>query len=114
MAIAGITVQTLADAFAGVRERLASHRDVTAVEEGGPCLLAAVVETGAARLEDVLADMAAWDGVLVVGLASVNYEDDLDERGHIPCPPRKPRHGSGACFDGAGMAQVGEDEGGKA
>lgn len=109
MAIAGIAVQTAKESFDAVRERLTAAEGVAAVEEGAPCLLAAVVEADAARLEGVLASLAAWDGVLNVGLASVNYEDDLDERGCIPCPPHKTRcRGAGedrrkrdaACFAG--------------
>ncbi len=99
MAIAGITIQTTPEAYETVRERLCALKDVgDAQDTGVPCMLAAVVETDAARIEDVLGALSGWDGVLNVGLVSVSYEDELETKGFISCPEHKPRKCGPACF----------------
>ena len=55
MAIAGITIQTTAEAYGTVRERLCASKDVADTQETGvPGMLAAVMETDAAYIEDAL------------------------------------------------------------
>ncbi len=93
MAIAGITVQTTAEAYVVVRERLRDAEGVAEMRETGtPCVLAAVVEAGADRIEDVLGALGGWEGVLNIGLVSISYEDELEENGRIACPEHKARN----------------------
>ena len=89
MAIAGITIQTTAEAYGTVRERLCASKDG---------MLAAVMETDAAYIEDALGALSGWDGVLNVGLVSISYEDELENKGYISCPEHKPRKCGPACF----------------
>ena len=87
MAIAGITIQTTAEAYGTVRERLCASKDVADMQETGvPGMLAAVMETDAAYIEDAL------------GLVSISYEDELENKGYISCPEHKPRKCGPACF----------------
>lgn len=99
MAIAGITIQTSPQAYDAVRERLRGCAAVIEAQETGtPCMLAAVLESDAARIEDELGALSGWDGVLNVGLASISYEDELEAQGEISCPAHKPRKNGAACF----------------
>ena len=99
MAIAGITIQTTAEAYGTVRERLCASKDVADTQETGvPGMLAAVMETDAAYIEDALGALSGWDGVLNVGLVSISYEDELENKGYISCPEHKPRKCGPACF----------------
>ncbi len=102
MAIAGITIQTTAEAYGTVRERLCASKDVADTQETGvPGMLAAVMETDAAYIEDALGALSGWDGVLNVGLVSISYEDELENKGYISCPEHKPRKCGPACPSGA-------------
>ncbi|WP_308776854.1 transcription initiation protein [uncultured Bilophila sp.] len=99
MAIAGITIHTTAEACETVRGRLRASQHVADIQDTGvPSMLAAVLETDAARIEDVLGVLSGWDGVLNVGLVSVSYEDELESKGYIPCPEHKLRKCGPACF----------------
>lgn len=99
MAIAGITILTAAETYDAVLTRLRETPYVTDTQETGmPCMLAAVLESDAASIEDALNALSAWEGVLNVGLVSVSYEDEMEEKGVIPCPTRKPRRCGAACF----------------
>ncbi len=99
MAIAGITIRTTPEAYENVRERLGRAPGVADLRETGtPCILAAVLEAGADRIEDELGALSGWDGVISVGLVSVNYEDELEATGRIACPEHKPRKHGAACF----------------
>lgn len=99
MAIAGITIHTTAEACETVRERLRVSKDVADMKDTGvPNMLAVVLETDAARIEDTLGALSGWDGVLNVGLVSISYEDELETKGYISCPEHKPRKCGPACF----------------
>lgn len=94
-----ITIQTTAEAYGTVRERLCASKDVADTQETGvPGMLAAVMETDAAYIEDALGALSGWDGVLNVGLVSISYEDELENKGYISCPEHKPRKCGPACF----------------
>ena len=49
-------------------------------------------------IEDALGALSGWDGVLNVGLVSISYEDELENKGYISCPEHKPRKCGPACF----------------
>ena len=90
MAIAGIVLQTTdSEALSGRLRAIPHVVDIQPTEAAGT--LAAVVEADASRMEAALAELAKLDGVLNLGLVSVSYEDELDEKGHISCPVHKPR-----------------------
>ena len=42
--------------------------------------------------------MCSSDLVLNVGLVSISYEDELENKGYISCPEHKPRKCGPACF----------------
>ena len=99
MAIAGITIHTTAESCETVRERLRASKDVVDMQDAGvPNMLAVVLETDAAHIEDALGTLGGWDGVLNVGLVSISYEDELETRGYISCPEHRPRKCGPACF----------------
>ncbi|MFR3457779.1 MAG: transcription initiation protein [Bilophila wadsworthia] len=84
MAIAGITIQTTAEAYGTVRERLCASKDVADTQETGvPGMLAAVMETDAAYIEDALGALSGWDGVLNVGLVSIVARTNWKTRVHL-------------------------------
>jgi len=92
MAIAGLVVLTTRDACGAVRDALQSAENITDLRPGGDdCRLAAVLEAPAADMEDELARLREWEGVLAVDIALLSYEDELEDGGEIPCPPRKQR-----------------------
>ena len=100
MAIAGITIRTTPEAYERVRERLGRAPGVAdSRETGTPCILAAVLEAEADRIEGELGALSNWDGGINVGLVSVSYEDELEATGHIACPEHKPRKHGAACFE---------------
>ena len=93
MAIAGLVVLTTQEARDAVRAALQAARNITDVRLGGDaCRLAAVLEAPSRAMEDELARLRAWEGVLTVDIALLSYEDELADGGEIRCPPRKPRH----------------------
>ena len=76
--------------------------DVRALEDG--CKLAAVLESPSRRLQEDLEALNGLDHVLQLDVAYVNYEEDLDGRGHMDCPPdggHRPRRCGGAPGRGA-------------
>ena len=92
MAIAGLVLLTTQEAYHSVWTALLNERKTTEVRPGGePCRLAAVFEAPSRDMEDELARMLAWEGVLTVDIAFLSYEDEVAEGGEITCPPHKPR-----------------------
>jgi len=92
MAIAGLVLLTTQDACVAVRDALQAAENITDLHSGGDaCRLAAVLEAPAAAMEDELARLREWEGVLAVDIALLSYEDELEDGGEISCPPRKPR-----------------------
>lgn len=92
MAVAGLVIMTVGDAFAVVRERLAMRPDITDVElMEEECKLVVVLETASDRVEKAMAECLAWEGVLTVDLAFISYEDELAAGKEILCPPHKAR-----------------------
>ena len=100
MAIAGITIQTTAEAYGTVRRTASALQRMWRIRKRRACpvCLAAVMETDAAYIEDALGALSGWDGVLNVGLVSISYEDELENKGYISCPEHKPRKCGPACF----------------
>lgn len=78
-----------------LRARLAATPGIAEVRDSeDPFRLAVVLETPANQVEEAMAAMLKWEGVLTADLAFLSYEDDLEDNGFIPCASRKPRgHG---------------------
>ncbi|MDO5536432.1 MAG: hypothetical protein Q4F72_02730 [Desulfovibrionaceae bacterium] len=57
--------------------------------------LACVFERGSLELQKGLEDLNGLEGVIQMDVVYINYEDDLDETGHMACPPDggRGRHG---------------------
>ena len=92
MAIAGLVVLTTSEARHAVWGALLAEPKITDVSQGGdPCRLAAVLEAPSGDMEDALACLLAWEGVLTVDIALLSYEDEVAEGREIRCPPHKPR-----------------------
>ncbi len=88
MAIAGIVVNVTAEGQSQACEALRRAPgivDVRSLEDG--CRLAAVLESPSQRLQDDLKALNDLEHVLQVDVAYVNYEEDLDDSGHMACPP---------------------------
>lgn len=91
MAIAGLLIMTEAAQRQDVRARLAAAPHVAETRDTeDPFRLAAVLEAPADQVEGAMAAMSTWEGVLAVDLAFLSYEDDLEDKGYIPCAPHKP------------------------
>lgn len=91
MAIVGLVIMGLVESMCDIRAALERAPDVMEVQPTEDVArLAAVLETGAGKVEATMSRMLTWEGVLSVDLAYVSYEDDLEDGG-ITCPPRKPR-----------------------
>ena len=93
MAIAGIVVTGTEPVGPGMLEGLRAVPglgDLRRTED--PRKLAAVFEAPSEAMQAGLTGIEALDGVLTVELAFLSYEDDLEERGAIGCPPHRRRH----------------------
>ncbi len=100
MAIAGIVVNVTAAGQSQACEalrRVPGIVDVRALEDG--CRLAAVLEAPSQRLQDDLEAVNDLEHVLQVDVAYINYEEDLDDSGHMACPPNggRRRHHRDCC-----------------
>lgn len=92
MAVAGLVIMTVGDAFETVRGQLAAHPQMTDVEAmKEQCKLVTVLETDADKVEHTMTQCLGWEGVLTVDLAFISYEDELAAGKDIPCPPHKAR-----------------------
>lgn len=91
MAIAGIVVTGLRERMAEIRKQMEGVPGLTEIHPADGPKWAAVLEAPSEHMETALSGLKDIEGVLTVDLAFLSYEDDLADRGAIPCPPRKPR-----------------------
>lgn len=90
MAIAGIVVSAPQERLAGLRGLLLDLRGVLEVHEvAGAGKLAVVLESPSHTLQRDLEEMNGLPHVLMLDVAFINYEDDLDSQGHMACPPHR-------------------------
>lgn len=92
MAVAGLVLMTAVEDFGAVRAQLtvqAGICDVEVLEE--QCKLVGVLEADSDKLEGIMTAMLAWNGVLSVDVAFINYEDELDAGKEVLCPPHVAR-----------------------
>lgn len=102
MAIAGIVLQVTQGRLPETREALralAGVVDVQGVEDDAK--LAVVLESPSRTLQADLEALRAIAHVLQLDVAYVNYEEDLDDQGRMPCPEHAPRPCKSPCKGGA-------------
>ena len=90
MAIAGIVISAPQERLAGLRGLLLDLRGVLEVREVAEAgKLAVVLESPSHSLQRDLEYVNGLPHVLMLDVAFINYEDDLDSQGHMPCPPHR-------------------------
>lgn len=90
MAIAGIVVSAPQERLAELRILLLGQRGVLEVREtAGAGRLAVVLESPSHTLQRDLEHVNGLPHVLMLDVAFINYEDDLDSQGHMRCPPHR-------------------------
>ncbi len=104
MAIAGIVVSSLREHLKLLCSELQATRGVLDVQEvPGTDRLAVVLESPSRTLQGYLEYVNDLPHVLALDVAFINYEDDMDSQGHMPCPPHRPRaHGASPIVGGIG------------
>ena len=108
MAIAGIVVSSLREHLKPLCSELRATRGVLEVQEvPGADKLAVVLESPSRTLQGYLEYVNGLPHVLALDVAFINYEDDMDSQGHMPCPPHRPRgQGPSPMVDGAGEREL--------
>lgn len=99
MAIAGIVLNVVEGRLPETREALRAVPgvvDVQSVDDDGK--LAVVLESASRTLQANLQALRDVAHVLQLDVAYVNYEEDLDEQGHMPCPEPAPRASKGGAW----------------
>ena len=90
MAIAGIVISAPQERLAGLRGSLLDLRGVLEVREVAETgKLAVVLESPSHTLQRDLEEINGLPHVLMLDVAFINYEDDLDSQGHMACPPHR-------------------------
>lgn len=95
MAIAGIVLTVTEGRLREAREACKAPGvvDIQGVEDDSK--LAVVLESPSRTLQGNLEALREVAHVLQLDVAYINYEEDLDAEGHMPCPPHQPRRGKG-------------------
>lgn len=92
MAIAGIVVSVLCEHLKPLCSELRATKGVLEVQEvPGTDKLAVVLESPSQSLQGYLEYVNGLPHVLALDVAFINYEDDMDNQGNMPCPPHRPR-----------------------
>ncbi|OXS29235.1 MAG: hypothetical protein BCS36_03025 [Desulfovibrio sp. MES5] len=104
MAIAGIVVSSLREHLLPLCSELRATRGVLDVQEVPEAdKLAVVLESPSQTLQGYLEYVSGLPYVLALDVAFINYEDDMDSTGHMPCPPHRPKgHGPSLVVEGVG------------
>ena len=104
MAIAGVVVSCLREHLLPLCSELRATRGVLEVQEVPDAdKLAVVLESPSRTLQGYLEYVSGLPHVLALDVAFINYEDDLDSAGHMPCPPHRPKgHGPWPVVEGVG------------
>ena len=104
MAIAGVVISCLREHLLPLCNELRATRGVLEVQEVPDVdKLAVVLESSSRTLQGYLEYVNGLPHVLALDVAFINYEDDMDITGHMPCPPHRPRgRGPSPVVEGAG------------
>lgn len=87
MAIAAIVAHTFPNSLRGLDKALRARKEIVETRISPPDRIAATVEASSANLTKILQKIQEMDDILSLELVYVNYEDDLDADGSMPCPP---------------------------
>jgi nitrate reductase NapD len=86
MAVAGIVLTVALGHQSEVAEALKGVSGVVEVQPVEAIKVAAVVESPSDRLQADLEAANGLDHVVQLDVIYVNYEEDMDSEGHMPCP----------------------------
>ncbi len=87
MAITSLVITTLPGTSEIVLEKVSAHQEIAEVQiSHDPTRLVAVLEANADKIQDIIKNFKEIDNVLAVDIAYINYEDDIEREGTIPCP----------------------------
>lgn len=96
MAIAGIILSAPAGELAGLEAAVRGRAGIVDAQRtpadapiGG---LVLVVELASDNIQKELGALRELPGVEELHLVFANYEDDMDNQGHMACPAHQPRH----------------------
>lgn len=87
MAIAAIVIHSLPHEQECVSGVLQLMKPVIEWKTVSPDRIAATIECPSLDLLATLQQIKAQPAVLEMDLVFVNYEDDIDAEGYVPCPP---------------------------
>lgn len=87
MAIAGLVLMVQEGKTDMVRAEAAAFPGVVEARDADGGKVACVLECSSMDLQKAMEGLNQMEGVLQLEVVYVNYEDDLDEQGHMPCPP---------------------------
>ncbi len=96
MAVVGLVVIPLPGQEDAAARALASFPGVVEQRQADGGRLVAVLECSSRDIRDRLEEAAALEPVLELAVAYADYEDDLDDEGHMPCPPPRRKRRAGA------------------
>lgn len=87
MTIAGLVIMGTAQSMKALKAKLMGNPSIVEIQESSEdTRIAAVVETDSDKVESFMSSLLEWDEVVTVDVAYINYEDDIEDKGHIPCP----------------------------
>lgn len=87
MAIAALVIHANPDDLPGLMPALQASGLLTQFQQAAGDRIGAILECPSDRLLRTLEELQAIPGVWNLELAYVNYEDDLNGDGQMPCPP---------------------------
>ncbi len=85
MAIAGLVITSNAEV--NISEAMNNQESIVQVEAShDPNKIVAVLDVSADRLQKEIENIQKIEGIIAVDVAYINYEDDIEREGSIPCP----------------------------
>ncbi len=87
MAIAGLVVTVDPSISEEMATQLSAQVHLVDVQiSHDPSKLVVVLEISADKVKDEIQALQEIENILAVDIAYINYEDDIEEKGEVPCP----------------------------
>ncbi len=87
MAITGLVITTAPNTAENIAKTITPQEFFTEVQAShDPDRLVAVLEVSADKVQDEIKKLQDMENILAVDIAYINYEDDIEKEGDIPCP----------------------------